>query len=182
MRVLLDHVYRASAALAAAFLALIAVLVVTQVAGRLVGLKVIGADDLAGFSLTASSFLALAPTLRRGGHIRVTLLFRGFDARRRRAFELWCLSVGTCIVGYFAYFVAEMAVESYFFREMAIGPLPVPLWIPRSGMALGLVILFVAVVDEFVQVLRTGEPSYKDDVATLAELEPLTEPLDPAKR
>ena len=38
---------------------------------------------------------------------------------------------------------------------------PVPLWIPQSGMALGLVVLTISLVDEFVIVLRGGRPSYQ---------------------
>ena len=76
MRRLLDAVYRGCGAAAAIATLAIAVLVVAQVGGRLAGVLVAGADDLAGYALTASSFLALAHTLRSGGHIRMTLLLR----------------------------------------------------------------------------------------------------------
>lgn len=173
MRVFLDGLYRACAALAALFLALIAGLVVAQVAGRMVGVLVPGADDLAGYSLTASSFLALAFTLRAGAHIRVTLLVRRAPPRRRQAVELWCLGFGAVVTGYFAWHVVEMAWDAYRFGEKSIGQLPLPLWIPQSAMALGIVVLTIAFVDEFVRVLRCGTPSYPDDLETLEEDAPL---------
>ncbi len=161
MRRVLDALYRGSGALAALFLALIAALVVAQVAGRLVGVLVPGADDLAGFALTASSFLALAYTLRAGGHIRVTLLLHRAGAGQRRALELWCLALAAGVTGYFAYYVVEMAWDAYRFGDRSVGVVPVPLWIPQAAMALGTVVLAVALADDLVRVVRGGEPSYQ---------------------
>ena len=62
-----------------------------------------------------------------------------------------------------------MAWDAYRFGEKSIGQLPLPLWIPQSVMALGIVVLTVAFVDEFVRVLRCGTPSYPDDLETLEE-------------
>jgi len=36
----------------------------------------------------------------------------------------------------------------------------VPLWIPQSGMALGLAVLFITVADDLVAVLRGRQTSY----------------------
>jgi hypothetical protein len=41
----------------------------------------------------------------------------------------------------------------------------IPLWIPQIGMALGLVLLFIALCEEFIVTLFTGEmPSYDKGV------------------
>jgi hypothetical protein len=53
-----------------------------------------------------------------------------------------------------------MTVTSYQLGDVSQGLVPVPLWIPQSGMALGLVVLFIAVADDLVQVLRGTETSY----------------------
>lgn len=165
MRRLLDSIYRGSGILAAVFLALIALLVIAQIAGRLAGVLVPGTDDLASFSLTATSFLALAYTFRSGGHIRVTLLVRKAGPAERRRLELGCLAVGASIIGYFAYYLVEMVIDSYRFGEMSMGVLPIPLWIPESSMAIGALVLFVALVDEIAHVARRGVPSYPDETA-----------------
>lgn len=162
MRPFLDGLYRVCGITAACCLGLIAVLVLAQVAGRLVNVLVPGADDLASFSLTAASFLALAPTLRGGGHIRVTLLLRRARGEQRRALELGCLGFAAVVTGYFAYYVVEMAWDAYRFGDMSQGVLPIPLWMPQSVMALGTVALFIAFVDDFVRVARHGAPSYPD--------------------
>jgi TRAP-type C4-dicarboxylate transport system permease small subunit len=169
MRSALDGLYRVCAGAAACFLALIAALVVAQVAGRLAGVLVPGADDLASFSLTAASFLALAPTLRAGVHIRMTLLLRRAPPAWRRTLELGCLAFGAAVTGYFAFHVVEMAWDAYRYGEMSMGTLPIPLWIPQAGMALGVIVLGVAFADELVQVARSGAPSYPEDQTLIEE-------------
>jgi TRAP-type C4-dicarboxylate transport system permease small subunit len=161
VRRLLDGVYRACGALAAFCVLLIAVLVVAQVGGRLIGVLVPGADDLAGYALTASSFLALANTLRANGHIRLTLLIRRAGRRPRLLLESGCLAFGMVVTGYFAYHVVDMAWDAYRFGERSQGILSVPLWIPQAVMAVGAIVLFVAFVDDLVVILRGGATSYE---------------------
>ncbi|MDZ7810156.1 MAG: TRAP transporter small permease subunit [Arhodomonas sp.] len=55
---------------AALCLAAIAVLILAQTVGRVLGFSVPSANELAGFCVAASTFLALAHTLNHGGHIR----------------------------------------------------------------------------------------------------------------
>src|SRR4029453_8815087 len=121
VRAFLDRVYQFSGALAAACLAAIAGLVVIQVTGRLLGVLVPGADDLAGYSLMGSTFLGLASTLRAGAHIRVTLLLSHAPPERKRALELWCLAVGAVICAYVSWYVVEMAVDAWRFGEKSTG-------------------------------------------------------------
>lgn len=164
VRTCLEWLYRVCFALAGFFLVMIAVFTFAQIASRLIGVLVPGTDNFSSFSLVATSFLALAYTLRSGGHIRVLFfLLRRAPRARRRALELWCLTVGALIVGYFAYHAVEMTWESYVFGDMSFGVISVPLWIPQVGMALGVVVLFIAVVDELVRTVIVGEPSYRDD-------------------
>lgn len=161
IRSALDGVYRACGAAAGCAILLIAVLVAAQVIGRLFGVLVPGADDLAGFALTASSFLALAYTLRAAGHIRMTLLLRVAGPRQRAALEGACLVLGALMTGYFGYHVVEMAWDAYRFGERSQGVLPIPLWIPQTVMAIGATVLCLALVDDLVSVLRGGRPSYE---------------------
>ena len=167
MRPVLDGLYRVSGGMAAFCLAAIAALVVIQVTGRLFGVLVPGADDLAGYALMASTFLALASTLRAGVHIRVTLLLRRASPVRRRAVELWCLGLGAAICAYLTWHVGDMAWDAWHFGERSTGNLSVPLWMPQSIMAVGALILAIAFLDDFVRVVCGGSPSYPDDAAPL---------------
>ena len=58
-------------------------MVLLGIAGRLLDFHVPGTDAYAGYCMAAAGFLALAHTLKRGEHIRVTLLLRA-PARRAR--------------------------------------------------------------------------------------------------
>lgn len=160
VRRFLDRLYGSCGVLAALCVFLIAALVVAQVVGRLMGVLVPGADDLAGYALTASSFLALAHTLRAGGHIRLTLLLHRAGARQRRGLESACLALGVLITGYFSFHVVEMAWDAWRFGDKSQGVLSIPLWIPQAVMAAGAFVLFVAFVDDLVVLLRGGAASY----------------------
>ena len=161
MRRLLDGLYRGGAVLAGFGIVLIVVSVVAQVGGRMMGVLVPGADDIAGYALTASSFLALAYTLRTGGHIRLTLLLHVVSPRARRGLETGCLAVGGLLAAWFTYHVGEMVWDAWRFGDKAQGVLAVPLWIPQSVMGLGSLVLLVAFVDDLVAALRGAPLSYE---------------------
>jgi len=161
MRAALDWVYRLSGWAAAFFLLAIAALTVAQILGRLAGVLVPVADEFAGFCLAASSFLALAATFRSGEHVRVALVLGRLTPARRWLLELWGLGFGFALIGYFAYFSARMAWESWRFAEVAQGMMPTPLWLPQAGMALGVGALALALADDLVALLAGREPSYQ---------------------
>ena len=73
MRRALDGVYLAAGAVAGLGLIAIAVLVLLSIITRLLGLYVPGLTVYAGYAMATSSFLALAYTFGKGGHIRVAL-------------------------------------------------------------------------------------------------------------
>lgn len=181
MRKALDTLYAASGALAALFLVLICVIVLAQVGANIIGkvaewitgtplgLVVPSYADFTGYFLAASSFLALAYTLRHGSHIRVALLIQNAGPRVRRVIEVWCLALGAVTAGYFAWWTVNLVAESLEFGDVSGGMVPVPLWIPQSSMALGLLILCVAMVDDLIRTLRGGMPSYEHSSADLAD-------------
>ncbi len=174
MRFALDLLYRVCAVLAALFLAAIAVLILAQTIGRQFGIVVPSANELAGFAMAATSFLALAPTFRAGGHIRVGMLLNGLPAGARRAAELWCLAFGLITVGYFAWASLGLIRGSIRFHEVSPGLLPVPLWLPQTAMALGLIVLEIALLEAFILVVRGRAAPYQaapGEVASAAERE-----------
>jgi len=170
MRRALDLLYRTCGGLAAMFLAAIAILILTQVVARLIGFFVPAASDFAGFCLAASSFLALAYTFRAGSHIRVTLVLQRVPRGGRRYFDVAALAVGAVLVSYFAWQTILLARESFHYNDLSEGLVPVPLWIPQSGMALGIVVLAIALLDDLITVLRGGTATYEHNTdALLAE-------------
>ncbi|HEY5898025.1 MAG TPA: TRAP transporter small permease [Burkholderiales bacterium] len=160
MRAALELLYRASGLLAGFFLVAIAVLTAAQIAGRLLGLPAYSFDDFAGFSLAATSFLGLAYTLRKNEHIRMTLLLHHTRPAARRAMEILCLAVATLLVGMFAWYTIDMTITSYQLGDVSQGLVPAPLWIPQTGIALGLIMLAIAFADDLVAALRGRPTSY----------------------
>ena len=62
-----------------------------------------------------------------------------------------------------------MTYTSWLINDMSTGVLVVPLWLPQTGFAAGLVILWIAVVDELVHVLGGNKPRYEKEPPKTAE-------------
>ena len=88
MRRLLDFLYDASAWLAALAMVGVLLMVLLSIVSRQVGFHVPGTDAYAGYLMAAAGFLALAHTLKRGEHIRVTCCCGASRQARRRALEI----------------------------------------------------------------------------------------------
>lgn len=161
MRRFLDRLYAGSGALAAACLAGICLLMLTQAVGREFGLLIRFADDLTAWLCAASAFLALGHTFRHGELVRVGLFIDRLPAGARRAAEILALSVTALFVGYMAVAVAKFVYESWKFKEVAQGLVRIPIWIPQLCFAIGVLIFFVAVVDELILVLKRQKPNYQ---------------------
>ncbi|MGO4387579.1 TRAP transporter small permease [Microvirga sp. 2YAF29] len=169
IRSVLDGLYLFAGYLAGLFLLVIFLLMMGLSLGRGVGFNIPAGDDFASWSMAAMAFLGLAYTFRSGEMIRVGLITDRLHGRARWWFEMFSLVIGLGFVGFFAWHAVQLTYDSYRFNDMAQGVLAVPLWIPQIGYATGLVILFIAFVDEFIHVLRGGDPRYEKPPATTAE-------------
>ncbi len=161
MRRFLERLYAASGALAAVCLASIALVMLAQAGMREFGFLLRGADDIVGWLCAATAFLALGHTFRRGELVRVGLLIEHLPPGLRRRFALAALGITVVFVGYMVYAVVRFVYLSWQFDEVAQGLIQIPIWIPQTSFVLGAVILFVAVLDEFVVLVRGGTPAYE---------------------
>jgi len=154
VRKLLDRLYDGAAWLAALFMIGLLAMVLLSIVSRLLRFQAPGTDSYAGYMMAASGFLALAHTLKRGEHIRVTLLLSALKGRAHRALELWALAAGTLLAALFAYYSCKLTWQSHVFNDISTGIDATPLWIPQLSMAVGSLILVVALFDELVLELR----------------------------
>ena len=83
----LNNLYKLSGNIAAIFLILIAIFILTGIASRLFGFYIRGLAEYSGYCMAASSFLALAYTFREKGHIRITLFLEKANKNIRRVFK-----------------------------------------------------------------------------------------------
>ncbi len=156
MRVFLDRLYDGAAALAAVFLVALLAMVLTSILGREIGFHVRGTDAYAGYFMAASGFLALAHTLKRGEHIRVTLLTGRLRGKARQRLELWALGLACLLSLLLAFYSIRLCWHSRLFNDISTGNDATPLWIPQLSMAVGAVILCIALVDEWLLEFRGG--------------------------
>ncbi len=154
MRKTLDALYLSAAALAALFMVGLLIMVLLSIVSRQFHFHVPGTDAYAGYLMAASGFLALAHTLKRGEHIRVTLLINNLKGSWKKAFEVWALAAATLLAVLFAFYSCRLSYQSYTFHDISTASDATPLWIPQVSMALGTVILAIAFIDELVLELR----------------------------
>lgn len=150
MRRSLDLLYDAAGWLAALAMIGVLVMVLTSIIGRLLGFLLPGTDAYAGYCMAAAGFLALAHTLKKGEHIRVTLLIGRLSGGARKGLELWALSAAVVLAGLLAWYAVRLVWQSHVFNDISTGNDATPLWIPQLAMAAGAVVLCIAFMDEWV--------------------------------
>lgn len=165
MRRLLDGLFDGAAALAAVLLVGVLLMVLLSIVGRQLHFHVPGTDAYAGYLMAASGFLALAHTLKRGEHIRVTLLLGALRGPWKKALELWALGFAAMLSCMFAFYSCRLAWQSHSFHDISTASDATPLWIPQIGMAMGAVILAIAFLDELLLEVRGKRVQRSSDEA-----------------
>ncbi len=150
MRKFLDGLYDGAAALAALFMVGLLIMVMLSVLGRELHFHVRGTDAYAGYLMAGSGFLALAHTLKRGEHIRVTLILSKLSGSAKRALEIWSLAAATGLAGLFTWYSVKLALQSWQFNDISTSNDATPLWIPQIAMAVGAGVLLIAFIDDLV--------------------------------
>ena len=169
MRRALDALYDGAAWLAALFMVGLLVMVLLSIVGRQLHFHLPGTDAYAGYCMAAAGFLAMAHTLKRGEHIRVTLLLSALQGGARRGFELWSLFAAVLLAALGAWYSVRLSWQSWTFHDISTSNDATPLWIPQLSMAAGSIVLLVAFVDELVLELRGQRQQVVSDEATRNE-------------
>jgi TRAP-type C4-dicarboxylate transport system permease small subunit len=170
MRKSLEFLYHAAGVLAAVFMIGTLAMVLASVLGRMMNFNLRGSDAYAGYCMAAAGFLALAHTLKRGEHIRVTLILERLGASGRHRLELVAHGIAVFFAGIFAFFTTRLVYQSYALNDISQGNDATPLWIPQIAMAVGAAILFIAIFDEFV-LLASGRKVKPADSGEFKALE-----------
>ena len=165
MRRALNLLYLTSAWAAAAAMVGVLVMVLLSVLGRLLHFHLPGTDAYAGYAMAGAGFLALAHTLKKGEHIRVTLIIGKLTGRAKKALEMWALSAASVLSGLFAFYAWRLVLQSREFNDISTASDATPLWIPQVFMAVGTTVLLVAFIDDWLLELR-GQRSPANDEST----------------
>ncbi|WP_340108701.1 TRAP transporter small permease [Pikeienuella sp. HZG-20] len=159
LRRALRRIYTVCGYAAAAFLVAIAAVTLLQVVARQAGVA-IETIEVAGFCLAASTFLGLAHTFVNGAHVRVSLVSQSVPPAVRRWIELWCCAVGFAVVAYAAWNMALYTLESWQFGDISPGLAAVPFWIPQLGVAVGMIVMAIGILEQATLVWIGEEPDY----------------------
>ena len=146
----LKALYRFSGYIAAIFLILVAIFILTGIASRIFDFYIRGLAEYSGYCMAASSFLALAYTFGEKGHIRITLFLERSGKNIRRFLDLWCFLVATFFSGFLSFYFIKMLVISIKFQERSEGADEILIWIPQVSVALGSTIFFICVLHNFI--------------------------------
>ncbi len=167
MRRFLDLLYDLAAWMAALAMIGVLAMVLASILGRLFNFNLAGSDAYAGYCMAASGFLALAHTLKKNEHIRVSLIIGRLTGGARRGLEIWALSAAVLLAGLFAWFSVRLVWLSHEFNDFSTSNDATPLWIPQLAMAVGTLVLFIAFADEWVLELRGLRPREADSEEAL---------------
>ncbi len=165
LRIYLNRLYDAAAWAAALMMVGTLAMVVLGMLDRYISLNFRGTDMYAGYCMAAAGFLALAHTLKKNEHIRVTLLLSAVGPKTNKALEVWSLSAAVLLSGLFCFYSIKLAYQSFDFNDISTGNDATPLWIPQIGMAAGTLVLLIAFIDELVLELRGQRVTTSSDEA-----------------
>jgi TRAP-type C4-dicarboxylate transport system permease small subunit len=170
VRKTLDIFYTATGVIAALATVLIAVVVFVQVGGRMLGLGIRGADDVVAWLTASASLAGIGYAFTQKAHVKVELLLDRMQGRARHLVLLLSTSLSLVITAYAAYACVLMVYESYTLGDVSQGDIPVKLWIPQLGVAIGAIALAVAVADALIAVALGQTRERETAKAVLAEV------------
>ena len=150
----LKKIYNLSGIVAAFFLILVAVFILTGIASRIFGFYIRGLAEYSGYCMAASSFFALSYTFVNGGHIRITLFLEKLSGHKKKIIEIWCLTVASFFSGYLAFYFIKMLIISYKFQERSEGADEILIWIPQTSVAIGSSIFFISVFHQLISKIK----------------------------
>lgn len=145
------------AAVGASLIGLLGLAIVFDVVGRQFGNPVTGIVELAAQTVVIAAFLTIPYVMRRGGHIRATIIVSRTPVRVRKTLEVIAYSTGAVIFLLLAYsawgaFVDDFLKASY----EGEGALRIPTWPTRLTIFVASVLMIIesalSVVKVFVKV------------------------------
>ncbi|NSX56860.1 TRAP transporter small permease [Parasulfitobacter algicola] len=114
--------------------------------------------DFSGFMLAGATFLAMAHTLRAGGHIRVNLVTQRFADPVQAILEGIVLTLTIALTAFATWYMGALVEESWRYNDLSNGIIPIPLWAPQSVTCFGMALLTLALVHTLVDLIRARKP------------------------
>lgn len=122
-------------------LVMLAVVIYAITYRYLLNAPILGGDELLGYLLVAAIMLGAAEALRRGDHISIDLIADRVGPRAARGLRLWgdlAVLVFSVVLGWSAW---RSVTFAYDFGSYSPGYLEIAMWIPKSPVLIGSVLL-----------------------------------------
>lgn len=141
------------AVIGATLIGILALLVVADVVGRNIGFPVTGIVELAAQTVVISAFLTIPFVMRKGSHIRATVLVSRLPEIWRRGFEVLAFAIGVVVFALLAFsswenFVIDYTAAAY----EGEGALRIPTWPARLTIFLASMLM---VVEGLLSIVKT---------------------------
>jgi TRAP-type C4-dicarboxylate transport system permease small subunit len=131
-----------AAGLAAIYILVAAIGISIAALGRYVfNFNIHGVDELSGYMLVFVTYMGLAYGLRTDSHINIDVVMKRFSAKVINIMQVACCIVGLCVIGIYLYYANASLIESIEIEEKALTMLETPLWIPRSVICIGWIVM-----------------------------------------
>lgn len=114
--------------------------------------------EFSGYGLAAAMFAGAGWTMRRGGHIRVSILLQALPPRMFRLVDLACTLSALAMAIYASRALVEMALRSAELGSVSTYLSQTPLVYPQTLLAASFVVLAVGLTARLIR-LVTGEPA-----------------------
>lgn len=146
------------AAIGASLIGLLGLTIVADVVGRQFGVPVTGIVELAAQTVVISAFLTIPFVMRRGGHIRATIIVSRTPVKVRKTLEVIAYTTGAVIFVLLAYsawgaFVEDFVKASY----EGEGALRIPTWPTRLTIFIASILMIVESVLSVIKVFMKLE-------------------------
>jgi TRAP-type C4-dicarboxylate transport system permease small subunit len=139
-----DTLSRLAAILACAILVAIAALICGEIFMRaLLDSSTYVLDEFVGYGMASMTFLSLGSALNNKIFIRVNLLLARLPQGPRRAVEIVSHIIGTVLMSFIAYHFIRIVMRDFARGTVSNSIAQVPLWIPESLMAVGLIVFIL---------------------------------------
>jgi len=125
---ILDKIYLAAGVLAACFMLTILILIVAQMVARWSSVTFPGSTEYAGYAMAATSFFALAHTLTRGAHIRVSI-FLNINKYTLLWLDAAAMLIASVTATYFARYAIKTNILSKVLNDRTQGQDFIPEWV-----------------------------------------------------
>jgi len=77
--------------------------------------------------------------------------------RLQYALNVWCFAIATAVGWYVAYYIYRMLGFAIKFNNISQGQDATPMWIAQTPVLIGAIILAIALTDNLISLLVTGE-------------------------